>query len=275
MERNMKVALGIGAAAVLGWLLFFRKGTAGKAATPDATVRFSILPAGYSGEYGAIPTLAEGTTGNQAVVTVKNNSVYTGTTIKAPFTFNVAINIQVPDGTTSTWGGNLGTLALAADATGTYTFTFSIPYGTPNTGPGKGYAFLANPAVPLTAIASATPVAVTVTPAGTPGMVTFKLSNIPAGAEQWLILTDVETTSTYFPASQPILKPVPPNQTFDVIMLLAGYPYAPGSIQSMRIRLLSPLSLGQVYSLGWWGDPSGLGGLLLDSAGNTVGVLAT
>lgn len=167
MDKNVKVVLGVGAAAILGWILFFRKGTPGETATPSATVGLSIVSAGYSGEYGGITPLVEGTVGNQAIVTVINTSVYTGTAIKAPFTFSVGITIQIPDGTVA-WS-NLGTLALAAGETKTYTFTFTIPYGTPYIGTGKGRAFIANPATQVV-IVEATPVNVTVTPAGvTPG----------------------------------------------------------------------------------------------------------
>lgn len=103
-----------------------------------------------------------GSSGNKVTVTVTNNSVYTGTTTKAPFTFNMLIQIQIPDGNNVTWGSNLGSLYLAAGATGTYTFTFSIP-STATPGAGKVYAFVKNPADPnpFAYLASATPLAVT------------------------------------------------------------------------------------------------------------------
>ena len=148
--------------------------------------------------------LVAGSTGNKAVVTVTNTSVYAGTTIKAPFTFNVAINIQVPDGTTSTWGGNLGTLFLAAGATGTYTWTFNIP-STATPGVGRAYAFLANPAVPLTAIASATPVAVTVNAAaGATVNVTLRARNAPANARYWIAMCSTYQSSDFIPIANPI-----------------------------------------------------------------------
>jgi hypothetical protein len=170
---------------------------------------------------GVTPSpLVVGSTGNKAVVTVTNTSVYAGTTTKAPFTFNVAITIQVPDGTTSTWGDNLGTLFLAAGATGTYTWTFNIP-STATPGVGRAYAFLANPAVPLTAIASATPVAVTVNAAaGATVNVTLRARNAPANAAYWIALC---ATYPYFSGFIPIANPIawnniPANTSQDYVI---------------------------------------------------------
>ena len=105
--------------------------------------------------------LVAGSTGNKAVVTVTNTSVYAGTVTKAPYTFNVAINIQVPDGTANMVYGEQ-TIAFAPNEQKTVTFTFNVPSG--YSGAGKAYALLENPADPNPfAYLAMTTLAVTVT----------------------------------------------------------------------------------------------------------------
>lgn len=216
MTSKGKWVLGLGAVLLGGWLLFRKKIPAAEI-TPTGAMTLEIIPAGTpSGYAGITPSpLVAGSTGNKAIVTVTNTSVYAGTAIKAPFTFNVGINIQVPDGTTTTWGSNLGTLFLAAGATGQYTWTFNIPT-TATPGVGKGYAFIANPAVPLTAIASATPVAVTVNPEG-------RLFNVGVGIYDETVPKYVQGTILvdgvlYSPQYYEILSLLAGNHQFDLVV---------------------------------------------------------
>jgi hypothetical protein len=147
--------------------------------------------------------LVEGSTGNKAVVTVKNTSVYTGTTTSAPFIFKIYYGIQVPDGTANmVWGEQ--TIAFAKDEQKTVTFTFNVPSG--YSGAGKAYALLENPADPNPfAYLAMTTLAVTVNAAaGTTVNVTLRARNAPANARYWMALCSTYQSSDFIPIANPI-----------------------------------------------------------------------
>ncbi len=156
MATKGELVVGVGAMAVLAAIELYLASQATKAgelAQGAAGVRIAgVTPSPW----------VRGSSGNRASVWITNNSVYTGSATKAPFTFNVLIQIQIPDGTNVSWGYNLGSVYLAAGAIGSYTYTFSIPT-TATPGVGKVYAFVKDPANPnpFAYLAQATPLAVT------------------------------------------------------------------------------------------------------------------
>jgi len=202
--------------------------------------------------------LVEGSTGNKAVVTVKNTSVYTGTTTSAPFTFKIYYAIQVPDGTANmVWGEQ--TIAFAKDEQKTVTFTFNVP-ATGYLGVGKAYAFLANPAVPLTAIASATPVAVTVNAAaGATVNVTLRAKNAPANARYWIAMCSTYQSSDFIPIANPIAWNNIPANTSQQWVIFGCYDvnYQPISTPSAwhGVGFSTPFVNGKTY---YWDFATGI-----------------
>jgi len=205
--------------------------------------------------------LIEGSTGNKAVVTVKNESVYTGTTIKAPYTFDVAITIQIPDGSLPTWGNHLGTLSLAAGATGTYTWTFSIPSGAV-AGAGRAYASIyeTGGANPFNSLGNATPVAVTVNAAaGTTVNVTLRAKNAPANARYWMALCSTYQSSNFIPIANPIAWNNIPANTSQQWVIFGCYDvnYQPISTPSAwhGVGFSTPFVNGKTY---YWDFATGI-----------------
>jgi hypothetical protein len=147
MKKSGKVLVGVAGLAGLGALVY--NATKTKAATPPgagATLSLRIVPATrlagrYGRSYPALsPTqLVEGSIGNQLQATVTNTSVYTGTSIKAPYTFDVYVFIQV-NGVMLLQATQV--VPLAASAVQTLSWSFNIPYGAGATGAGSVYAEL-------------------------------------------------------------------------------------------------------------------------------------
>lgn len=124
MSKGTKTLLVVGAAAGAGYLLYKAMQKPEGEPTPEGpggTITLQIIPAGGGVGYrgiGAIGTsLVEGSSGNQAIATITNTSVYTGTTQKAPYSFGVFVKVfkgtALPTdlGTANVWvGGMLGGL---------------------------------------------------------------------------------------------------------------------------------------------------------------------
>lgn len=179
MSKGTKTLLVVGAAAGLGYLAYRasqQPAPPQEGLGPGGRITLQIIPAdggvGYGG-IGAIPTsVMEGSTGNQAVVTVTNTSVYAGSTTKAPYTFGLQLQVAWADNTIiQVLPGVVGTLtplALAASATGSVTWSFTIPYG--RSGAARATAILyptAGGSGLAQAVADFTVTSVTVTPGGT------------------------------------------------------------------------------------------------------------
>jgi len=125
--KKLLAALGIGATVAGIAVLAIRAKEA-----PPVSVTLEIIPGRVIGRgIAALPgTLREGMTGNIARVTITNNSVYAGTTVKAPWMFPCLINIVYGPSNYRVAGGLLGgNFALAAGETKSFDVPFDLPYG--------------------------------------------------------------------------------------------------------------------------------------------------
>jgi len=96
MEKNQKLGLalaGIFGIGILGVALANRKAGATGGGTSNSGLTLTIIPAhlyaARSFPAVAPATLLAGSNGNTMQVTITNNTVYTGTTTKAPYTFKL------------------------------------------------------------------------------------------------------------------------------------------------------------------------------------------
>ncbi|MDO8700537.1 MAG: hypothetical protein Q7J56_02675 [Deltaproteobacteria bacterium] len=100
-KKGILALIGIGAlVAVVVALNKEQAGADGGGGGGDNSISLVIIPAGMArvGEgFGAITpvTLQANSVGNTAQVTITNNTVYIGTTVQAPYTFNVKVSITV------------------------------------------------------------------------------------------------------------------------------------------------------------------------------------
>ena len=127
MEKDTKVVLGISAAAVVGWLLFFRK-----------KAEAAILPSGQM--YAEMPAnVVEGDTADVGKVYVTNTSKRGG--VNVAYTFRVNIQLYGPGAATPFYDlkalvgggdaayGMLGVICSAGQVDSMASFLFPVPVG--------------------------------------------------------------------------------------------------------------------------------------------------
>lgn len=261
--NNTGKVLGLGVVALGGWLLFGKK-TPAPPVPEEGGPTLVIIPGEpyYSGApdgYANITPspLVVGTTGNKAIVTVTNNSVYAGTAIKAPCTFKIYYAIQVPDGTANMVYGEQ-TIAFAKDEQKTVTFTFNVP-ATGYLGVGKAYVYLKNPADPnpFAYLAMAT-IAVTVNAAAGVN-VTLRARNAPGLVKYWIAMCATYPSSNFVPKANPIVWNNIPANTSQQWVIFGGYDanFQPVSTPNawVGVGFSTPFQNGKTY---YWDFATGI-----------------
>lgn len=95
MNKNQKLGLGmlLGVGVLWGAVSLNKKAAAAGGGNSNSGLQLTIIPAHLYAERSfpavAPATLLAGSNGNTMLVTITNNTVYTGTTTKAPYTFKV------------------------------------------------------------------------------------------------------------------------------------------------------------------------------------------
>ncbi len=143
MNKKSGMVLGVVAAGIAGLVLLAKKGGFGLPSS-NSEMDFQIIPGssggisglGYErmrgginkisgGISGVTATLAAGTTGNVARVTVTNTSVYEDTTEPAPYTFQLNVSV-------GSWLSQVQTVEMAPAEVKTIEFPFDIPLSEPS-----------------------------------------------------------------------------------------------------------------------------------------------
>ncbi len=162
-NKNAVGILGLVAGIVgLGVLFRSQKAQASGNSGPGS-IAIKIIPAAprVAGRYAAAvgSNLVEGSTGNTALITLTNNTVYTGTTTKAPYTFTLVARIMV--GSTKVLEASQ-VVAMGAGETKTVSFSFNVPYGANGSGIANASLF---DNTGTQSLATSSPIGLTVSPA--------------------------------------------------------------------------------------------------------------
>jgi len=174
MNETGKNVVALGIIGAIGYGVYkLVKGPAAPAGgagyVPAGEVRLTIVPAGAVGmRVGSLPaSVVEGSLGNMAVISITNNSVYAGTTVKAPYTFGIRMRMQTGASLPSDVFLITEAMACLAGETKTRGVMFSVPFGM--IGPLRCDATLFK-TDGVSILADATPVFVPITYSGiTPG----------------------------------------------------------------------------------------------------------
>ena len=236
----------VGLGAVFGAVYLLTK----KGVAPSG----EITPGGVIAWSGITGPLIEGSTGNIAGVTVKNTSVYAGTTTKAPARLYVVVNVDV--GITPLLR-QASEIDFAAGETKTLDYTFAIPSG--KSGAAVGIASLGY--IPTGTILQGNVTRdFTISPAaGATVNVTLRARNAPANAVYWMAMCATYQESDLIPIANPIAWNNIPANTSQTWVIFGCYNASQQPISTPNawsgIGFSTPFVNGKTY---YWDFATGI-----------------